>query len=241
MTYRVPDKIAASPGSLTVYLPDTRGVKISRFGLGNFKLGPDVYTYSRLPGRGSTCPGSSPECEAVCYAKRVVSEAGLVADVWAGNSVTESVPGELPPGCRLLRLHVSGDFTSETYIDQWTALISRYPDVRVWAYTRSWRVPELLPALERLRALPNVELFASTDSSIPEPPPAGWRAAWIDGDERCSRPIRDGAATPPFHARAIDGRRVGYVCPEETGAKRDCEDCRYCFDGRTNDVVFLRH
>lgn len=35
---------------LTVYLPDTRGVVVSPFGRGNLKIGPGVYTYSRLPG-----------------------------------------------------------------------------------------------------------------------------------------------------------------------------------------------
>lgn len=35
---------------LTVYIPDTRGVVLSRYGLGNLKIGPGVHTYSRLPG-----------------------------------------------------------------------------------------------------------------------------------------------------------------------------------------------
>ena len=236
----------ARKNQLTVYLPDTRGVTVSRFGRGNLKIGAGVYTYSRLPGKyAGTCPGSSSMCEEICYAKRVVLEGGVVADMWAENGFgyrAVALPDALPPDCRLLRLHISGDFDTVEYVEGWTSLIRANPGVRVWAYTRSWRVPELLPSLERLRALPNVQLFASMDASIAELPPTGWRVAWIDGDERCSRSLTDPFhQAAPYDARAAVQGRVGYVCPEETGRKRDCEACGYCFDGRLNDVVFLRH
>lgn len=240
---------------LVVYLPDTRGTTISRFGSGNLKIGLNVFTYSRLPGHTAdpalgtlpngqkwfygTCPGATEECQAICYAARPVTENGPVFEMWKRNSVTEEVPTELPPGCTLLRLHISGDFTTTEYIDGWTSLIARYPSVRVWAYTRSWRVPELLPALERLRALPNVQLFASMDKSTPELPPAGWRRAWIEGDPRASLPhpySRDHFLID----REIDDA-ISYVCPEETGRQPDCESCGYCFKGKRHDVTFLQH
>lgn len=241
---------------LTVYLPDTRGVTISRFGTGNLKIGLGVHTYSRLPGSparsalgsgyldefvahldgmNGTCPGATPECQAICYAARPVAERGPVARMWRANSITDDVPEELPPGCTLLRLHISGDFSSVRYIDGWQQLLARHPEVRVWAYTRSWRVPALLPALERLRALPNVQMFASMDVSTTEIPPAGWRRAWIDGDPR------------QHETQLSDQNRITFdgapslVCPEETGRKPNCEACRYCFDGRRGDVTFLKH
>jgi hypothetical protein len=188
----------AKKKQLTVYLPDTRGVTISRFGIGNLKIGLGVFTYSRLPGDpkryalglvsdagekkgglphdcgddggsalNGTCPGATKECQSICYAARPVTEAGPVAEMWARNSSTEDVPMELPPDAKLVRLHISGDFSSRGYIDGWFALFASRPDVRMWAYTRSWRVASLLPALDRLRALPNVQLFASVDSTTP--------------------------------------------------------------------------
>lgn len=226
--------------TLTVYIPDTRGVEISRFGRGNRKIGMSVYTYSRLPGADGTCPGSTPECEAICYAKRI---GGVVRDGYVTNSATEDVP-EIPEDARLIRLHVSGDFTSRDYIDGWTAQFQKRPDVTCWAYTRSWRVPHLLPALERLRALPNVQLFASMDESTPELPPEGWRRAWIDGDARAGTPLLMHAhgndVLSQHNLVTFDGKR-SYVCPEETKRKQDCERCRYCFDGQRGDVTFLRH
>jgi hypothetical protein len=242
---------------LIVFIPDTRGVVISRFGHGNLKIGPNVYTYSRLPGSdqapalglnrdgaAGTCPGATAECQSICYARRPVQEHGAVYEMWARNSATEGVPAELPEGCTLLRLHVSGDFSSIAYIDGWRRLLVGNPQCTVWAYTRSWRVPSLLPALEELRALPNVQLFASMDHSTPEVPPAGWRRAWIDGDARAGDVL-----DAPAHSEHLPGTRnqrtfdgtPSLVCPEETKHTPNCETCRYCFDGKRNDVTFLKH
>jgi hypothetical protein len=203
---------------IEVYLPDTRGVSISRYGKGNTKLGPNVFTYSRLPGRDMTCPGATDACEAFCYAKRV---AGPVEQVWAGNGMSDVPP--IPDECALLRLHVGGDFDDVAYIDQWVSRLRERPDVQAWVYTRSWRVASLLPALERLRALPNVQMFASVDLDS-ELPPAGWRRAWLNDDER-----------------RHDDDVVTYVCPEETGDKSSCEACHYCISGQKHDVTFIRH
>lgn len=228
--------------TLTVYLPDTRGVEVSRYGKGNLKIGRGVYTYSRLAGRDWTCPGSSEECEAVCYAKRIK---GVVRDTYEVNSMNDDVP-PIPEDCRLLRLHISGDFDTKDYILNWYRRIVERPDITVWAYTRSWRVPELLPALELMRALPHVQLIASMDKSTPELPPKGWRRAWIDGDARAGTPMqlrahhRDSERIRTRNFETLDGTMT-FICPEETKHKRDCESCRYCFDGQRNDVTFLLH
>jgi hypothetical protein len=234
---------------LLVVLPDTRDVQISPYMRGNTKLGASVYTYSRVAGRDGelgTCPGSTNECETWCYAKRI---RGVVLEQYKVNSATEEVP-PIPDDCRLLRIHVSGDFTSPTYVENWITRLLQRPDVTAWAYTRSWRLPWLRPSLERLRDLPNMQLFASMDTEM-EAVPVGWRRAWIEGDLRLS-------VSPEYTIYGIGSNRNllvwaspderwtttisrGYVCPEETGHKANCEECRYCFDGRVHDVVFLKH
>jgi hypothetical protein len=243
---------------LIVYIPDTRGVQVSRFGKGNLKIGSGVYTYSRLPGSpkraalggsrsdytpSGTCPGSSPECESICYAARPVTENGAVYRMWVGNQTSDVPP--IPEDAKLMRLHISGDFDTVAYIQNWITRLKERPDVTMWAYTRSWRIPELLPHLEALRRLPNVQILASIDSSIPELPPAGWRRAWIDGDPRAGEIIDVAAHTqdPEWFNRnqkTIDGT-LSYVCPEETKHVPNCEACKYCFKGDRNDVTFLRH
>lgn len=234
-------------GIIPIYLQDTRGVELSRYMKGNTKLGEGVYTYSRLPGNDEfgTCPGSSEECEAICYAKRID---GVVKAMYAQNSYTDDVP-EIPSDAKLLRLHVSGDFNSHDYVINWITRMVGRPDVTMWTYTRSWRVPTLLPALEALRGLPNVQMFASMDQSITEEPPKGWRRAWIDGDARQG----ETHTTLPAHT---DGARLYFtdwqlqqtqdgtkalICPEETKAVSDCAACGFCWKGQQNDVVFLKH
>jgi hypothetical protein len=235
---------------ITVYLPDTRGVEINRFGCGNLKLGFGVFTYSRFAGKATpshphgTCPGSTEECEAICYAKRI---SGAVPLMVYNQNMGADVP-PIPDDCQVLRIHVSGDFDSIEYIQNWVMRLQARPDVTAWAYTRSWRVPSLLLYLEMLRALPNVQLFASMDQSHTDVPPHGWRRAWIDGDKRAGDPFTDimahDDAAALMHSarnqRTFDGA-PSLVCPEETKHKANCLECGYCFEGKRNDVTFLRH
>jgi hypothetical protein len=246
---------------LWAYLPDTRNVEISRYGKGNLKLGAGVFSYSRVagdparlgPGKyaitsaypGGTCPGATDECLRVCYAMRI---AGPVRENYERNSGDDVPP--IPDECKLLRIHVSGDFDTVPYIMNWCNRLNERPDVTAWAYTRSWRVPALLHWLENLRAAPNMQLFASMDSSHSDMPPAGWRRAWIDGDPRAGEPLRFGAfsdlaiwlgeADPTVIQRTADGTK-SLICPEELGAVKDCEECGFCWKGQHNDVSWLLH
>ena len=248
---------------IEIFLPDTRDVEISRYGFGNLKLGMGVFTYSRIAGNpylynyktaaifpnanngvpvptnpGGTCPGSTPECESICYAKRI---GGPVREVYERNAGDDVPP--IPDACQILRLHVSGDFDTSAYISNWVDRLIERSDVTCWAYTRSWRIPHLVAALEDLRALPNVQLFASMDRSHRDEPPNGWRRAWLDGDPRAGFSI-DVTTQDDIGTRRLSRTLTGvssYVCPEETGHKKDCLACGYCFEGQTNDVTFLKH
>lgn len=231
---------------LLVHLPDTRGVEISPYGKGNLKLGANVYTYSRVAGQYAllgTCPGSTDECEDICYAKRI---GGPVLAQYRKNSLEDTVPA-IPSECTLLRIHVSGDFNSLTYIHNWIARIAERPDVQAWAYTRSWRVPSLLGSLDVLRDLPNMQLFASMDISTRETPPADWRIAWIDGDPRAGEVAGIEAHSDRltwlnrFQLFRTKAGTKTLICPEETNGVANCEACTYCFAGVRNDVTFLKH
>lgn len=219
--------------------------------VGNLKLGPDVVSYSRLPGRpsphGGTCPGATPECLSICYAFRID---GIVRQVYEQNSQTALLPRPLPEGTKYVRIHVSGDFDTIQYIEEWISLAEQNPAVRFWAYSRSWRVPELLPALERLRALPNVQIFASMDSSDDEQPDDDlfhdnyWRRAWLSTDERSGFPALTGFDEFPnakFERARTDDGVISLTCPEESGLQPDCQTCGYCLLGQKGDVTFIVH
>ena len=214
------EKIQANKSKLEIRLPDTRGVTISRWGAGNLKIGLGVITYSKIA--LATCPGASVWCKKDCYAQRIH---GVVEEfVYRVNTVAGADVPDLPEDAKICRPHVSGDFDSVPYIERWVEIVKSRPDVVFWAYTRSWNVSELLPALMKLQALPNMQLFASMDHSTPNMPPDGWRIAWIDGDERIPK-------------------GVSLVCPEERKKVENCEKCGYCFrvPKTPRHVVFLKH
>lgn len=178
---------------------------------GNDKLGTRVGVVNRQA--GTTCPGASKECEAFCYAKKGnYHRFGLQRKYGEG---TLNIPAKLRP---IVRIHASGDFETVEYIEYWIQTVRKHPDTKFWAYTRSWNVPSLLPSLETLRSEPNIQLFASTDTSMPNPP-ADWRIAYVETDTRFT----------------------GMECLEQNGKMPDCKACGYCFRKPKGNVKFLMH
>ena len=177
---------------------------------------------------GDSCPGASELCARICYAKKgfILFQRGRYeANQMASESdtfVTAMVERIAKATAKMpypsFRIHVSGDFYGVGYVNKWAAIAKRLPGVRLWAYTRSWTVSGILPALEILQDLPNVQLFASVDDTMGDPP-QGWRVAYIE----------------------TDSRSKGLVCPEQTGKKPDCATCHYCYQGTKGDVVFKVH
>ena len=121
--------------------------------------------------------------------------------------------GVLPRILPCMRLHVSGDFYSESYIASWAVICLDFPQTRFWSYTRSWIVPDLLKPLETLRRLGNFEILASTDETMPLPP-RGWRTAFVDSDPRAKG----------FHCRS--GQE-----------SKSCSQCGYCFAPGEGNVI----
>jgi len=228
-----PSRTKVSEEELTYHVIDDRRAVLSPWGKGNSKLGRGIYTLSRLPGRQTyhlwkdgTCPGATELCLKVCYSMRFRYNRYLWSCMFDNTcNLWKEIP-PLPSDAKIVRAHVSGDFDTPEYIDMWGRLCTKNPLVEFFAYTRSWRVPELLPKLSALQCLPNMQLFASMDESTPEEPPDGWRVAWLVEPDSLSKFVlsRSGKHT--------------MVCPEETGEKPNCESCGFCFKATKGDVIF---
>lgn len=144
--------------------------------LGNSKVG-EAWTFS-LPSF-VTCPGASPWCRKHCYAWRLEKLRPSCRRAYVRNLAISLEPKRfvpyvldaLPENATLVRIHVGGDYYAKEYCDAWYDICKTRPDTKFWSYSRSWQMPTLLPGLERLRALSNLELFASTDTDMPLPPP----------------------------------------------------------------------
>lgn len=143
--------------------------------LGNTKLGQAIWHFS-LPAI-STCPGRTDDCEAVCYATQGNYNYDNVQSRLRYNEVLRRDPGfELLVSnfirsqlIRVVRIHVAGDFDTIEYVDKWVRIAMRNPDTIFFAYTRSWRVPNLRKRLLVLAKLPNVQLWWSCDRQTKAP------------------------------------------------------------------------
>jgi hypothetical protein len=186
--------------------------------LGNRKLGPTIWHFD-LPA-GPSCPGKSKFCFAVCYAKKghyvfpnVAGKYAANLELWRQNpaKLERLLSAELDvlAAGTVIRLHTSGDFVSAGYVTLWSRLAATHPDLTFYGYTRSWRIASILPALDILRSLPNVTLWASTDPTMPAPP-SDWPVTKI---------------VPTF----ADAPGIAH-CPEQTGQRKNCADCGLCWN-----------
>ena len=191
------------------------------------KLGKRVWSFS-LP-RVATCPGMSQWCRESCYMAKLERmyktmlasyhenfENAAVETKALRAAILEKIPKIR--NLRAIRIHVDGDFFNAGYVRMWASIAVALPETRFYAYTRSWRVKRLRKSLETLRAVPNFTLWASTDPTT-EDPPAEWRTAWIDGDDRATGPI----------------------CPEQRGKKADCGECGLCVETKLRNIRFVTH
>src|SRR5262249_20087030 len=134
---------------------------------GNRKLGESIHAWS-IPAV-DTCPGRSPLCERLCYARsgHFRLEAGQERlehhlDCALAADFERQVAAEVKRRrIQTVRIHVAGDFFSPEYVRKWVRVARRCPKTTFYAYTRSWRVPEIVPALAELAALENVRLWYS--------------------------------------------------------------------------------
>lgn len=131
---------------------------------GRYKLAgwgiPADYT---LPDGSNTCPGAS-ACRAICYAKqgaytfRSVVEARKRAvlatlrpdfsDVLAADLQTLARKGR-----NVIRIHDSGDFHSQAYVDAWKSALATVPGVIAYAYTKSVHLDLFTNKPENLRLI----------------------------------------------------------------------------------------
>jgi hypothetical protein len=210
---------------------------------GNSKLGEAIHAWSLPP--VTTCPGRSALCERHCYARKGKFLTRDVKARYERNYQTAMSPyfvrimsAEIRRRrCAIVRVHVSGDFYSPEYVRKWMAISLWFRNTRFYAYTRSWRVPDMLESLSDLGGLRNWRLWYSADAETGMPVGGGARVAWMA--TRADETVPAGVGLV-FRVRALRSdpvRRIGLsmVCPTETGLPSctdvTCTSCGRCFDG----------
>ena len=118
--------------------------------------------------KANTCPGAS-ACAGVCYAKQGKYNIPAVAATRVHNLELSLAPGFVEAVMEdlvvltnrprspitVVRLHDSGDFYNQRYLDDWARIAAWMPGVEVYAYTKSHhldfsRVPSNLRIIRSL-------------------------------------------------------------------------------------------
>ena len=183
-----------------------------------------------------TCPGCSEWCCSHCYNADDRSSVYPI-QIWRENWWTYlNKPDELKAkikaqladahGHAAVRIHSSGDFFSNDYIIFWINIILDHPEVKFWAYTRSWAVAELQCDIHRLSELQNMSLYASWDSTMSDVQLNLPKSYVFDDTNRL------------FSSANLFG---GLVCPEQFGKIGNCADCGQCMAKSGKDVLFVLH
>jgi hypothetical protein len=74
----------------------------------------------------------------------------------------ERIVKEIKGKWQYFRIHASGDFYSEEYVEKWIEIAQQCPDTIFKAFTKR---EDLTDSLQRLAALPNVKLRQSLDET----------------------------------------------------------------------------
>ena len=161
---------------------------------GNDKTG-EEFSFD-LPAK-ITCPGMTPSCGDKCYAASLMRIYKNVDAKYQRNLAFANTDDFVPymltaiPYGTGFRIHVSGDFYSEAYIAKWVQIATARTDVHFYAYTRSWRDPILWAAIQKLQALPNVNVNISCDDDTGMPDcenAAEYRWAFLTHDKGSNGP-----------------------------------------------------
>jgi len=209
---------------------------------GNRKLGLLVHQWSIPSGLKKICVGATKICLMICYAMRHHYCRPTVKRALERNyklSQKEEFPSIAnhwirTMSARVIRVHASGEFYDAEYVEKWIRIVDANPYVTFFSYTRSWRDPEILPALRRLARRPNFHMWWSCDSLTGAPPRvAGVRRAYLAVDKFDTPRYRVDLVfryRPNTVQKWVNG---ALVCPEENGiTQTTCSQCQLCFQDR---------
>lgn len=213
-------------------------------GSGEWK--PKVKNAFGLPA-GWTCPGATDACLSVCYASFDQQWPGVRnllqhnLDVLTGLTREEMVERlseavrEFQAQARkydvdeVFRIHWSGDYFSVDYYNAWADVAEAFPEVKFWAYTRSFAI------VEAGREVPdNLSVYLSADrDNMHEARSCADRtglriAIMADTNEQT---VEIGLGKAPICP--VDNGRMEMVVDGE-GA---CAKCKLCIRGK-RDIVF---
>jgi len=185
----------------------------------------DIPTFS-LPA-GITCHNKTIYCDKYCYAKKAEKAYKNVLPSRIRNlndSKREMFVNEVYNllkniNIKYFRIHESGDFYSQTYLEKWFSICRLFPDIKFLAYTQMYH-------LDYSNKPNNLILYWTVWPDSRNVPKDGLKAYVVD----------DGKGKIPDYPVKPKGKN----CSKGMGSKVKCENCKYCLEGK-GDVIFKIH
>ena len=192
------------------------------FSKGNRKLPTDIAIFN-LPSR-ITCPGATEECKQYCYAKKAermykgalpfrYKNLELTKTAQFVDTAVEQL--SRMHKLRAVRMHESGDFYNQSYLDKWVTIAKKFPDVIFTAYTKSLHLD-----FSKMQRLKNVVLFASVDDTT--------KAHMLKKNKLKSKAI-------VIESTATEAPKGYFLCPGS------CKKCPHCYTAKAGNVAFRKH
>jgi len=151
--------------------------KVANLVTKNGKQAAIANTFGLPAGKNYSCPNATSVCESVCYAGKLeklfkgvktnlLHNWELLKDadqetmeVLLSNMINDFIADcDKKSAPKLFRIHWDGDFFNDTYTNAWRNVITNYPNIKFWVYTR------VQSAAIILKDIPNLSLYYSTDS-----------------------------------------------------------------------------
>ena len=175
---------------------------------------------------GVTCPNSTKLCRKYCYAKKaekswpnvLKSRHRNFQETMQENFTREMIKQIKSLKTKYFRIHESGDFYNQEYLDKWFKICKKLKNITFLAYTNRWD-------LDWTNKPDNLVIYWSVWPDSKRVPRDGLKAYVIDG----------GKHKIPKHRIKPKGK----ICQKESGVIR-CETCLWCFKGK-GDVIFKLH
>jgi hypothetical protein len=171
-----------------------------------------------------TCPGSTPLCRKFCYAKKAerqypnvrLSRTKNLACIKTAGFVADTIAELSKRKFECMRIHESGDFTSQAYLNKWFKICRALPQKKFLVYTQNYK-------LNFSKSPPNLVLYYTVwpdSQSVPN----GLKAYVVDNGK---------------------GKIPQYIVPKahvcQKGHTIDkCDECVWCYEGK-GDVIFMLH
>lgn len=194
------------------------------FSLGNHKLQSDIAIWN-LP-HMKTCPGATTECKKYCYAQKAerlykatlpfrernfeMSKQKDFVDI-----MIKALKG-IEHKVRAVRIHESGDFYNQEYLDKWVEIAKAFPKIIFTAYTKSLHLD-----FSKAKKTKNMVLFASIDPTTPE------YILKANTIRHKATVVKKGDTLPKGY----------FECPGS--CKKD--NCTHCYHRNASNVAFHQH